>query len=165
MRCLVLAAMLVLLPGCGRQSGDRRGRSGESVVQSAVERIGTPEVASLEILCFPRYIEVYVALTPEQLEKASLYRIVVKDFASSPMRRQMISALEGSTIRSAPSGLADYRWACIFRDEEGTRVFTMHFDGLGQRGLIGETPVELSRRFGKLRIVQFLEGECASLWE
>jgi hypothetical protein len=41
----------------------------------------------------------------------------------------------------------------------------MYFDGLGQKGLIGGSPVELSRRFGKLRIVQFLEGKCASLWE
>ena len=158
----LLLCIVLLLPlyGCGGRAQENSASVAEPVVQAAVKVINAETTTRLEIFSFPREILTRADLSPQLLEKAWLYKFVVKDFSGSPLQRDLAPALRKSAIRRRATADADFRWACIFYDGKGTRVLAMYFDGFGTKGLIAGVPVTANGR-----LVKLLERRCSCLWE
>jgi len=161
MRHLLLGAVLLtflpLTGGCARRAS---GPSTVRLVRSVSAVIRSETVTRLDVLSFPKEIRTVAALTPDDLEVSWFYRITVRRFARSKLKRELVSALQTSAINTRPQRDADYRWACIFYKDDGTRAVAMYFDGFGTVGLIAGTPVTLNGRF-----VRLLERRFSCAWK
>ena len=160
MRCLVVGAMLLLSLGAyGRDMREDAVAGERPLAQSALRLMSSKTATRLEILYYPTWILTRTALSPERLEKLSSYRISIRAFQDAKLRDDLISALERSAVKTTTQSEADYRWACIFYNADGTRLLTMYFDGFGTKGLINGAPVT---SIGP--VVKCLERRCSGLW-
>ena len=117
------------------------------------------ETAQLEVLYFPKEAETYVALNPDILEKTWSYKITFRKFQHSPIKDDLIAAIENSSIIQT-NVTGDLRWACIFYNTNSVRVLTMYFDAAGNKGFIQGKSVASNGKF-----VKCLERMCSSLWK
>ena len=76
-----------------------------------------------------------VSVSSSLLESAYDCKLVMRYFPSKSPFNRLIETL--SELHPEPSGkMADLRWACIFFDKSGQRVFGIYFDASGRNGII-----------------------------
>jgi hypothetical protein len=139
--------------------GCKKDQNNAAVTLTALDLIRSGTASKLEVLCVPKEVETTVALYPELLEKTWDYKITFRNFQYVPIKNDLISALENSSIVQT-NVTGDLRWACVFYNTNDVRILTMYFNSNGKIGLIEGKPV-----ISNGRLVKLLESRCSSLWE
>lgn len=150
---IIVVIALLFITGCNKDQNI------SPIALLAISLIQSADASKLEVLCVPKEVETMVALYPDLLEKTWKYKITFRDFQYLPIKKDLISAIENSSIvQSNVEG--DLRWACIFYNTNNIRILTLYLDGNGEKGLIGGKSITSN---GK--IVKCLEQRCSSLWK
>lgn len=95
----------------------------------------TDKVSCMEIYHISQFVVRSISVSSTMLETESDFYLVTKRLADSPVAADFLNALHRA--QPSPSGhVADLRWGCVFRYEDGSRVLAVYFDVKGKRGVI-----------------------------
>lgn len=158
-RCFYFCIFCVLIAFSITSLSCKKAQNNTAVTLAAMDLIRSGTASKLEVLCVPKEEETMVALYPELLEKTWSYKITFRDFQFSPIKKDLISALEDSSITQT-NVTCDLRWACIFYNTNDVRVLSIYFDGDSKKGLIEGKSVISNGKF-----VRVLEQRCSYLWK
>ena len=163
---LLAATVLLCLTASGRVGGpaakspsQRTPAETARMVQAAASLLRTEgAIDKAEIVHMPNEVLTYLRVSPEELERSYYFKLEVREFSISRLATELGAALENSKLRPTTDE-GDLRWGCIFYDDKGARVLTVHFDARGRCGFIDGIPVA-----GGEQIVEVLARRCSCLW-
>jgi len=114
--------------------GSFSAEAGFDAISAALSR---GEVGRVELLRVPPNLETRAAITPEALERIYYTKLVIRNIAEMPLRRQMIEALKSTSIHPRDY-IADVRWGLIFYSREDVRIGAIYFDRSGRNGAVND---------------------------
>jgi hypothetical protein len=145
---LLLAAAMVntFLPAHAQDN------SAQSQLEALAHLIESDGIGSVEIFGVPEDALFAVNLSPESLEKAWDYKLILRSSGALQIRTQALEAAM-RVAKLQPTGkkiqFLDVRMGIVFysKQEGGNRISSLYFDKTGRSGAVGGTSVSFGPEF------------------
>jgi hypothetical protein len=101
-------------------------------------------IRRVEILGIPPRILTRTRVTPDILERAYSYKLVIHDLRGSAYASNLAAAVAATTVQQTAEE-TDVRWAVFFFDADNRRIAAIYLDGSGRRGVVDTQAVTFGR--------------------
>jgi hypothetical protein len=146
MKIRVLAYVVLLsalINGCAQGNQVRDKNDAQTKVDAIVASLVTHNIAKVEILHTPPYVERPIAITlaipPDMIEKSFSYKLTIGLWATQH-EKGLTETMKSVVVHPYSGMMEDIRWGVIFYDHDGRRV-SVYLGEAGERGAVGNIPV------------------------
>ena len=145
MRLAVIFVLVVLVPSlCFAQKVDMGGSDkASSPIALLVRKLRSDDVRRIQIVQIPPRMLTRTRITPEMLERAFSYKLIVSDIRGGAYAASVTAAVASMSAKPTDE-MGDLRWGVAFFDQNEQRIASFYFDRSGRRGAVDDLPVSFS---------------------
>jgi hypothetical protein len=125
---------------------ENKPNSAAAAFASITAAVDQGRVGRIEVFQVPANIEARAAIKPEDLEKISYTKIVVRDLRAMSYRDELGKVFKSTSVqpRERP---ADLRIGMVLYSREAVRLGSVYCDRLGHDGAVDDSPVQFQGNF------------------